>query len=312
MSALRLAGAPISWGVCEVPGWGHVLPVEQVLSEMASLGLRATELGPPGFLPEQVEPLKADLAAHDLTLVGAFLALVLHESAVRETTLDEVDRACALLAGAGGQALVVAAATGLDDYDTRPALDDDAWVRLVDTLDEVSKIATALGLVATVHPHVGTHIETAPEVERFLASSPLPLCLDTGHLLIGGADPVDIARRHGHRVAHVHLKDVDARVAAQVRSGELGYQQAVSAGLYRPLGQGDLAVREVIQALTAAGYGGWWVLEQDTALPPREANSYPTDTEHDNARRQPQLDTAASIAYLKAALPPETLEKETP
>lgn len=326
MSSARLAAAPISWGVCEVPGWGDVLPVDQVLAEMAALGLGATELGPPGFLPEEAEALTANLEAHGLTLVGGFLALVLHEPAVRDATLAEVERACALLARAGAQVLVLAAATGLDGYDTSdthdpsdtrtgdPAwkLDDTQWKYLVETLADVASIAAQHDLVATVHPHVGTHIETAPEVERFLASSPLPLCLDTGHLLIGGADPVDIARRHGHRVAHVHLKDVDARVAAQVRSGELGYQQAVSAGLYRPLGQGDLAVREVIQALTAAGYGGWWVLEQDTALPPRKANSYPTDTEHDNARRQPQLDTAASIAYLKAALPPETLEKETP
>ena len=311
MSSSRLAGAPISWGVCEVPGWGHVLPVEQVLFEMASLGLRATELGPPGFLPEQVEPLKADLAAHDLTLVGAFLALVLHESAVRETTLDEVDRACALLAGAGGQVLVVAAATGLDDYDTRPALDADAWVRLVDTLDEVSKIATAHGLVAALHPHVGTHIETAAEVDRFLASSTLALCLDTGHLLIGGTDPLALARSHGDRVAHVHLKDVAAPVAAQVRSGEISYQSAVAAGLYRPLGQGDVAVREVIQTLAAAGYDGWWVLEQDTALAPRQERPSAPGKDQDDPHLQPWRDTAASIAYFKAAQSPETFE-ETP
>jgi inosose dehydratase len=30
----RVAGAPISWGVCEVPGWGHQLSPEQVLPEM--------------------------------------------------------------------------------------------------------------------------------------------------------------------------------------------------------------------------------------------------------------------------------------
>ncbi|MBA3369041.1 MAG: TIM barrel protein [Geodermatophilaceae bacterium] len=312
MSALRLAGAPISWGVCEVPGWGHVLPVEQVLSEMASLGLRATELGPPGFLPEQVEPLRARLAAHGLTLVGAFLALVLHDASVREATLSEAERACALLAGAGGQVLVVAAATGLDDYDTRPVLDDDAWVRLVDTLDDVSKIATSHGLVTAVHPHVGTHIETAAEVDRFLASSSLPLCLDTGHLLIGGTDPLALAGNHGGRVAHVHLKDVDAAVAAQVRSGEISYQRAVAAGLYRPLGQGDVPVREIIQTLTAAGYERWWVLEQDTALPVGQDGPPASGIDHDDSQRQPRRDTAASIAYFTAALPSGTVEKEIP
>ena len=44
-------------------------------------------------------------------------------------------------------------------------------------------------------------------------------CLDTGHLLIGGTDPVQFAREHGDRVKHVHLKDVDGDLAADVRAG---------------------------------------------------------------------------------------------
>ena len=38
----RLAAAPISWGVCEVPGWGLQLPPERVFGEIASLGITAT------------------------------------------------------------------------------------------------------------------------------------------------------------------------------------------------------------------------------------------------------------------------------
>lgn len=299
MTAPRLAAAPISWGVCEVPGWGHVLPVETVLGEMAALGLRATELGPPGFLPEQPDMLRAGLAAHDLSLVGSFLALVLHDPAVRDATLAEAERACRLLAGAAGQVLVIAAATGLDGYDTRPELNDAGWAHLLGTLTAITEVAAEHRLIAALHPHVGTYVETAAEVERFLASSSLPLCLDTGHLVIGGTDPVVLARTYGDRIAHVHLKDVDAPVAARVQSGEISYQQAVGMGLYRPLGQGDVAVGEVIQALTAAGYGGWWVLEQDTALPqnPRESG----DPLH-----RPRRDTAASIAFFRAATSPDT------
>ena len=48
----RLAGAPISWGACEVPGWGVMPTPETVLTDMAQLGMLGTELGPPGFLPE--------------------------------------------------------------------------------------------------------------------------------------------------------------------------------------------------------------------------------------------------------------------
>ena len=48
-TAFRIAGAPISWGVCEVPGWGYQLGPDKVLTEMREVGLLATELGPDGF-----------------------------------------------------------------------------------------------------------------------------------------------------------------------------------------------------------------------------------------------------------------------
>ena len=35
----RIAGAPISWGVCEVPGWGYQLGPDKVLAEMRDTGL---------------------------------------------------------------------------------------------------------------------------------------------------------------------------------------------------------------------------------------------------------------------------------
>src|SRR5664279_6227894 len=128
-----IAGAPISWGVCEVPGWGHVLPVDVVLGEMASLGLASTELGPPGFLPDDPAQLRAVLARHGLSLVGGFLAVVLHDADAVEANLAEARRTIAQLAAGGAQVLVLAAATGLDGYDDRPALTDAEWATLIST-----------------------------------------------------------------------------------------------------------------------------------------------------------------------------------
>ncbi|MGH3112936.1 MAG: inosose dehydratase, partial [Gaiellaceae bacterium] len=91
----RLAGAPISWGVCEVPGWGRMLPVDRVLAEMASVGLSATELGAPGFLPYKPDALEVKLDEFGLRLVGGFVALVLHDPAQAESTLDQALAAAA-------------------------------------------------------------------------------------------------------------------------------------------------------------------------------------------------------------------------
>jgi len=99
-----------------------------------------------------------------------------------------------------------------------------------------------------------------------LDGSGISLCLDTGHLLIGGTDPAQLAREAPGRIVHAHLKDVDAGLAARVRAGGIGYAAAVAAGLYRPLGCGDADIAGTVGALEAAGYQGWYVLEQDTVL----------------------------------------------
>ncbi|NKE55836.1 TIM barrel protein [Lentzea sp. PSKA42] len=284
----KIAGAPISWGVCEVPGWGNVLPAGTVLGEMHSLGLSATELGPPDYLPADPEALKALLSGHDLTLVGGFLAVTLHTDV--QSTLDEADRVAAILKAGGAEVLVLAAATGLDGYDERPQLTDDEWSTLVGTCAKIREIAAGHGLKTVLHPHVGTHVEREAEVDRFLADSDLQLCLDTGHLLIGGTDPVELARRYPDRIGHVHLKDVRDEIAAKVRSGELSYTDAVEHGIYVPLGDGDVDVEALVKLVQEAGYAGWFVLEQDTRL--KDGSSVD----------KPLKDTARSLAHLSKIL----------
>jgi inosose dehydratase len=279
----RLAAAPISWGVCEVPGWGHQLAPERVFAEIASLGIKATELGPIGYLPFEPAAIREQLDRHDLRLVGGFVPLVLHEP-----TLDtaEADKVAAVLAAAGAEVFNAAVVADAGWSPPLP-LDDDAWKRLARHLAEVSRRVAQHGLTLALHPHVGTQVETAADVERALALTEVGWCLDTGHLLIGGVDPGEFARRHGERVVHVHLKDVDMAVA---RRG-LSLVEAVQAGLFRPLGAGDVRLDEVLDGLD--GYERWLVLEQDTALTGEEP---PVGS-------GPVTDVQASIAYLQALAP---------
>ncbi|MCZ4123876.1 TIM barrel protein [Streptomyces sp. H39-S7] len=254
----RVAAAPISWGVCEVPGWGYQLTPERVLDEMAALGITATEFGPDGFLPG---PL---LAARGMTAVGGFVPAVLHDPAT--DPLPAIRDALAGFTAAGAGTLVLAAATGQDGYDARPELDALGWKTLLANLDRVAALAAASGITAALHPHVGTMVETPDDVDRVLAGSWTGLCLDTGHLLVGGTDPVALARRAAGRVVHVHLKDVNEGAAAAVRDGRTPYAEAADRNLYQPLGQGDIDVAALIDTLEEAGYEGWYVMEQDAVL----------------------------------------------
>lgn len=260
----RLAGAPISWGACEVPGWGVMPEPERVLSEMAAVGLRGTELGPPGFFATDPHVLRETLARHDLRLVGAFLPLVLHHRSLGDSAALARETA-ALLAGAGARTLVLSIVHD-EASSTPPDLDDDGWRSLAANVKEIEEITADSGLRVALHPHVGTLIETKEQVRLALERLEMGWCLDTGHLLIGGTDPVAFARDFGERVVHVHLKDVDAGIAARLRSGEMSFLSATRQGVFLPLGRGDAGIALVLDALALHGYDGWLVLEQDTAV----------------------------------------------
>ncbi|WP_273735805.1 sugar phosphate isomerase/epimerase family protein [Mycolicibacterium septicum] len=287
MSAtIKIAGAPISWGVCEVPGWGYQLDPQRVLTEMRETGLTATELGPEGFLPADTAELQSVLTRHGLACVGGFVPVVLHNA--DHDPADDLAGPLDSLVAAGAGVVVLAAATGSDGYDSRPVLDDDQWATLLSNLDRLASIVAARGLLAVLHPHVGTMVETRDDVDRVLAGSAIPLCLDTGHLLIGGTDPLELAKAVPHRIAHTHLKDVDAALAAKVQSGAISYTDAVKAGMYTPLGTGDVDIAGIVSVLRDNGFDGWFVMEQDTILDDAPAGDGPV------------ADVRTSVAYLRS------------
>jgi inosose dehydratase len=286
----KIAGAPISWGVCEVPGWGYQLSPERVLSEMQQVGLAATEFGPDGFLPGDPAVMAEFLAFRHLTAVGGFTPVVLHEAG--HDPVRGIDRLLDSYDASHAGVLVLSAATGRDGYDARPDLDEAGWKTLLENLDRLTGLAAARGVRAVLHPHVGTMVERGDEVQRVLEGSSISLCLDTGHLLIGGTDPAELTRQAPDRVAHTHFKDVNDQLAAQVRSGRLTYTEAVGRGMYRPLGRGDVDFAAIVSHLKSRDYDGWYVLEQDTIL---------TEAPRDEG---PVADVRDSADYLRTLLTP--------
>lgn len=287
MTNIKIAGAPISWGVCEVPGWGFQLGQSRVLDEMREVGYTACEFGPLGFLPEAAAERAAFLAAHGLKAVGGFLPVVLHD-ANHDIEL-ELRAELEVFRQAGAEVLVLAASTGVEGYDDKPILEDEGWDTLIANLDKAVALAAEYGVLAVIHPHVGTMVENKYDVERVVAESEIGFCLDSGHMMIGGTDPVWFAQSYPERVKHAHLKDVRREVAERVINREISYYDAVVQGLYTPLGQGDVDVATIVNSMLDAGYTGWFVLEQDTVVDADPA-----------AGEGPIADSAASVAYLKS------------
>ena len=261
----RVASAPISWGICEVPGWGAMLPTRRVLTEMSGLGLTATELGAPGFLPEGPDEVKGELAEFGMTLLGGFTPVVLHDPAMRETTIAQATATARLFERAGGTKFVTAVVQD-PDWSVPRALTPEEQRHMVEMFGVIDEICAAHGLQQVLHSHVQTLVETADDVNRVLDTCDVNWCLDTGHLAIGGVDPVQFAKEAMERVGHVHLKDVRLDMVAPVLRREVSLMHATQNGLFTPLGQGDVDIAGVVQTLEAAGYQGWYVIEQDTAI----------------------------------------------
>jgi inosose dehydratase len=279
---LRVAGAPVSFGVDEIILDDAWMPgPEDLLDWIANIGFEGTELGPPGFLGDGGQ-VRDRLTSRGLELVGAFLPQhfsradkVDEDRAWLRDALDLLEAATP----AGSRPFAV-----LSDQFDEPARrawsgrieeHPEAWLpserfeTLVANIHRTAELCRARGFEPVLHPHAGTYVETAGEIARVverLDPSLVGLCLDTGHFRFGGMDPTQAVHDYHELIRHVHIKDCTTRVMDDVKAEGKGLEEALSRGVFCQLGLGDSGIDAVIEALRAHGYGGWLVIEQDQFL----------------------------------------------
>ena len=270
---------PILWNNVDLPDLAPTVPFGEILDIFSRLGYGGTQHGR-GF-PEG-GALEAELARRNLRFAELYSALPADADGLTDEA-DALARAdLARLVAARGEVLVVAV-DGSPERDAlsgrvadgAPRWPEPAYDRLARLLDELGREAPD-GVRVAFHPHTATWIETPDEVDALatrLHGTAAGLCLDVGHYLVGGGDPVEAIRRHGALITHVHAKDVDPPVLARLRAGEItGFGDAVRERLFTELGSGALDLRGVVAALNGIGFDGWIMVEQDsTWLPPAEA-----------------------------------------
>ena len=296
----RLAGAPISWGVCEVPGWGIELSPRRVLGEMQQLGLTATELGSDGYLPTDPAALKDLCAEFDLEMIGGFVPLVLHQAAELDATIEAARRTAELMSAAGATVFVTSAVTDWD-WGPRTELTADDWNFAAKSLSIVDDIVGEFGMTQAIHPHLRTALETRADIEALLDVSDVSWTFDMGHMQIGGMDPLEFIEVAFDRIRHVHLKDVVMDLAAPVFAGEQSIMDGVQAGMFCNLGRGDVPIGAIVTELEARGYDQWYVLEQDAAI----------TSDEPEPGAGPLLDVLASIEFLTGIEASASTDEET-
>jgi inosose dehydratase len=237
---VAVANAPVSYGAFEltvgqVPG---VPDGASVLSQVAAAGYAGIDLGPVGYLGRGDE---------------------LGEALARPTLADSGSKRRAMLP-----------ARSVRDHSL--GFDADGWKRFAAGLAGVIARCRDRGYEPTFHPETGTHVEAPWEIERVLEVSDIGLCLETGHMLLGGGDPVTMLRDLGDRVNHVHLKDARLAVMSEIVSDQAPVTEIWSREAFCALGGGDLDVDAVLAGLRTISFGGWLVVEQD--ILPRSADRF--------------------------------------
>ncbi len=274
---IKVANAPVSWGAIEFENDRRGLDYAQVLDEIQETGYEGTELGDWGFLPTEPERLADELAARELSLVGAFVQAPLWNPASHDDGRERALRAAHLLAAAGGDRLFIILS---DDNATveirtknagriRPehGLRPSQWADLIAGAELIARaVRDETGLRTTFHHHGGGYVETPAEVEELLNRTDpdmLGLCLDTGHFALGGGDPAEAIRSFGDRIWHIHFKDFDPAVASRSEQEDWDYLDLVREGVFSELGKGMVDFPAVLDALREIGYDRWIVVEQD-------------------------------------------------
>ena len=277
MSPVRVANAPLSYGAFEMTvGTDFAVPEPQdVLEAIGAAGYAGTDLGPPGYLGEG-DVLRDRLEAAGLELVGGFVPMRFsdpdgydEDTAALHHTLDLFDAAGAegarpVLCDAGGPERVANPGRGGEDASLR--LDDARWRALADNVERAAETARERGYEPVFHHHTSTYVEGLPEIERFLEDTGVALLLDSGHLAVAGGDPVAALRDWSERIEAVHIKDVRLDVLATVKAERADTLTAWRRGLFCGLGAGDVDLDSFCGELSARGYKGWVVVEQDRVL----------------------------------------------
>lgn len=272
--SIRVASAPVSWGIMEEVAVPKEYPYTRVLDEIAQAGYRGTELGPYGYLPSEPRKLSEELNRRQLSMCSAFIEFHLGDRSRHAEGVKNVEMTAALISQLGAKLLVLSdaitpersAVAGRREEANRYSWTDEQWKAAEEGVAAVIASCRKFGLGVAFHHHVGTHVETPEEVERLLNTiqdRALGLCLDTGHYLYGGGDPVDVVKGHADRMSCLHLKDINGAKLKEARERKLNFHDGVRHGVFAPLGQGIIDFGTILKHLQTAHFDGWVVVEQD-------------------------------------------------
>lgn len=296
---------PIAWSNDDDHSIGAHLTLDDCLSDCREIGFDGIEKG--HKMPNEGMALKACLADYGLRFAAGWFSTNLLVNDI-DTEKKALKAWIDFTKAAGGDHINACECSntvhGNDaiPVNDRPIMTDAEWQRFSTGYEELSRFAHEEGVKMGYHHHMGTIIESAADIDRFMAmAGPYTrLLLDTGHCTFGGADPADVARRYMDRVTHIHAKNVRSEIARQVRDENLSFLEGVRRGAFTVPGdtEGCVDFAPVLKVAAEHGYQGWLVIEAEQDSLVRDPRRY-QKLGHDTLRRlahETGLDRAGAAA----------------
>ena len=273
--AIRLGIAPIGWSNDDLPELGGDITLEQCLNEARQAGYSGVEKG--GKFPMDPKILKPIMEDHQLDLVSGWFS-----GRLLEVTVDEeksrIKEQLALYQAMGCPVMVYAETVGTvqglieTPVSQRPKLTKDQIKRYGEKLTKFAEFLAAEHCPMSFHHHMGTVIEVEEEVDLLMehTDKAVGLLLDTGHLTFAGGDVTGTTERWGHRINHVHTKDIRADVLKKLKAEDWSFLKGVLEGVFTVPGDGSIDFVAFMKSLKTIDYSGWVVIEAEQD--PKKAN----------------------------------------
>ncbi|WP_408009112.1 myo-inosose-2 dehydratase [Pseudalkalibacillus sp. A8] len=273
-NAVKLGICPIGWTNDDLPELGKHNTFEQCISEMALAGFRGTEVG--NKYPRDTSVLKKALRLREIEIASAWFSSYLTTKPYKETEKAFIDHRD-FLYEMGAKVIVVSEQghsiqkENVPLFEDKPHFSKEDWNLLVDGLHRLGDLAHSKGMEIVFHHHMGTGVQTKKEIDKLMEMTDedkVSLLFDTGHLSLSGEDPLDVLKLHFPRIKHVHLKDVRAHIAEQIRQEKLTFLEGVKKGIFTVPGDGDIDFCPIFETLAHLDYRGWMLVEaeQDPSL----------------------------------------------
>ena len=275
--SIRLGIAPIAWSNDDMPELGGKTPLEQCLKEASLAGFTGVEYG--GKFEMDSNKLIPKLEKEKLKLCSGWYGAHLLKRSPKEE-FKHMQKQLRLFKDCKSPCMVFAEVTGSVQGDPkislskRPKLSKDDWKKLINSINEISKMMMDENMPLAYHHHMGTVIETEEDTRRLIENTKdtVGLLVDTGHMLFAQGNSIKLVESFYERIIHVHCKDIRKDILEKSLKNDVTFRQAFLDGAFTVPGDGCIDYVPFLKALKEKEYSGWLVVEAEQD--PAKANPF--------------------------------------